>query len=734
VAFAPLLAARHVPLELISRTSVGGMEFRLDGRSNPAYLSLADPGIVPLLGLKSIAGDLPATLAGHDTIAISVDLLRKLWGELPPAQAIGRRLQSDGKWYVVTAVVPDADPRSPIADVVTPLVGRAMVMAGFESQANDMSERDRQAIYLMTGRVFARLQPGARVAQVGGWMRDAFIADPLYQELPPQWRTGREAAFFRGITLAQLPFEGAANELRWQVTGAVGAACLLLLVLAAFNAMNLRAADLLQRQRETALRRSLGAGVRELVALWTAETLATLLLSAGGALLLAWWSAPTIANWLGLPPEQRVADPIPGSALAALLACVGFLLVLTLAWPAWAALRRVPAAALQGRTGSEGPWGRRIRQGLLALQLGGALLLLSLAAVLAAQQRHLLQADRGFDTHDRLVLSMETNPDLVPPLDAFIAALEHHPAVRHWAFSLERPAADTAGDREMAVAADGHKQQLRISHVSAGFFDTYGMTMLAGSPQYSPGEAHVILDAKAARLLGFATPQAAVGALIKGGGNYLQPGDDVRRVVGVVRDVTMESGRDPALPQAFLLTRKPMWNVTITGPDRAALRQALEDSWNAHGPQMPHEFQWADDQRAGVYRQEAKLTTTVATVSLLAVGVAMFGAYAMVADTLRRRRTELVLRRLHGARNLDIARQVAAEFGAPLGLAVAIALPVAAWLGWSYLGGFEDRIGLALGLAAPLLTATAVTALVTALACLRHVRRALALQPIEALR
>jgi len=734
VSFVPMLQARHVPLDLISRTAEGGMEFKLDARSTPAYLSLADPGVVTLLGLKSLAGDLRATLAGHDTIAISAELLRKLWGELPPAQAIGRRLQSGGQGYVVTAVIPDADPRSPIAQGVAPLVGHAMVMAGFDSQANDMSDEDRQAIFLMTGRVFARLQPGVKAEQIGGWMHDAFVANPLYQALPPEWRTGREAAFFRGVTLKQLPFEGAGNQLRWQVMAAVGAACLLLLVLAAFNAMNLRAADLLQRQRETALRRSLGANASQLVALWAAETLAPLLLSAAGALWLAWWSAPAIANWLGLPPGQAVADPVPARALAGLAVGVACLLPLTLAWPAWAALRRIPAAALQGRTGSEGPWGRRVRQGLLALQLGGALLLLSLATVLSAQQRHLLLADRGFDTHNRLVLSMETNPDHVPELQAMTAVLARQPAVTHWAFSLYRPAADTQGERGMVAAADGHQQTLRISPVSTGFFETYGMTVLAGAPQYSPGEPHMVIDAKAARLLGFATPQAAVGALLTGGGAFLQTGNEPRRVVAVVKDVTMESGRDPALPQAFLLTDKPLWNVTATGPDAAALKQAMEQGWNALGLQTPHEFQWADDQRAAVYRQEAQLTTTVATVSLLAVGVAMLGAYAMVADTLRRRRTELVLHRLHGASHAHIARQVAAEFGLPLAIAAAAALPLAAWLGWDYLRGFEDHIGVATGLAAPLLGAAAATALVTALACLRHVRQALALQPIEALR
>jgi len=169
VAFGPLLKARHAPLDLISRAAWGGIEFRMDGRSNPALVQAVDPDIVEVLNLHSLAGDLRATLQGHDTIAISADLLRKLWGALPPAQAVGRRLEAKGQWYTVGAVIPDTDPRSPLWGA-NPLVGRAVVMCGFDAAANTNPASDRDAIFLMTGRVFARLRPGTSIAQVSGWM------------------------------------------------------------------------------------------------------------------------------------------------------------------------------------------------------------------------------------------------------------------------------------------------------------------------------------------------------------------------------------------------------------------------------------------------------------------------------------------------------------------------------------------------------------------------------------
>ena len=732
VAFGPMLKERQLPLDLVSRVAFGGIDFPHQGRIQPAYLLMADADAVPLLGLRALAGDLRAALTRRDGIAITTGLVRQLWGDLPPAQALGRTLPARGLVFTVAAVIPNTHPRAPFWEP-NPMVGDAMAMVGFESQGNDWSDEDRRAIFVANGRIFARLKPGASAAQVGGWMREAFVASPLHARLPAEWRSGREAAFFRGLPLTELPFEGELNQLRWLLLGALAAACALLLLLAAFNAMNLQTANLLQRQRETALRRALGADGRQLLALWAMELLLPLLLAAGGALLLAWWLAPTVALAIGLSPQQPVADPLPWPALAGLALAVVVLLPLLLALPAAAALRRAPAPALQGRTASEGPGSRRVRPGLLTLQMGGALLLLALAGVLAVQQHHLLHADQGFHTRNRLWMGLMVNPEALPNVDALAAALSRHPAIRHWAYSSAAPARETQGRSELHVSESRHQLVLRITTVSPGFFDTYGMTLLAGSPRVGQGEQTVVIDANAAQRLGFASPQAALGALLRGGGEVLQPGTAQRRVVAVVKSVKLESAREPAMPQAFVLSEQPQWDISVFGPDMGALRQALDEIWKAHGPPVPHQVQSADAQRADIYRQEEVITSLLAAVAVLAVAVAMLGAYALVADTLRRRRTELVLHRLHGAGDAAIARQVAREFAPPLLVAACAGLPLAAWLGQLYRDGFVDRAGAGPGLAAPLAAAALLTLLATAIAAWRHLRLALALQPAQAL-
>lgn len=733
IAFAAMLKERNAPLDLISRASPNGLDIEMNGRLHPTFLLIVDPDLVTLLGLKALQGDLVATLKRHDGIAVTPRVVRNLWGDLPIEQALGRRFASDGIFYTITAIIPDFDPRSPVGRA-SPLVGDAKAMVGFDTQGNKMSEGERTMIYAGNGRVFARLRPGVSADQVGGWMRDAFVANPRYAELPAEWKAGgREAAFFRGLPLTRLPYEGDENQQRWRLLSAVAAASVLLLVLAAFNCMNLQTANLLRRQRETALRRSLGADSSQLLLLWGTEVLLALMLAAAGAGLLAWWFAPGIANWAGLSGAEYVVDPFPFVAVLGLAGLVVALLAVVLLPPAWRALRRTPAPALQGRTMSEGPWGRRTRQALLTLQLAGAVALLLLAGVLTSQQRYLMQADRGFDTRNRLWLGFMVNPDKIPNLDAFVAALDRHPAVEHWSFGGGMAMVEQ-GAIDLWSGTGQHKQALRLSTVSPSFFETYGMTVLAGVPRTGAGDVNVVIDAKAARALGFADPGSAVGALVRGGGGYLQEGNEPRRVVAVVEDVKLESAREAAMPQAFILNDDPQWDISLYGPDMTTLREAVDGLWKTQGPGLPYTIESADSLRASVYKVEQQMTTMLTAVALLAVGVAMLGAYALVSDTLRRRRTELVLHRLHGANHGAIARVVTSEFIVPLSAAFLVGVPIAAWLGARYLAGFVDRTGLRGGIAVPALLACVILLLVVVVAAWRHVRQALNLQPVEALR
>jgi len=726
VFFGPALQARGAPLQHITRLQATGFTLRrLDGRHEQYPLLLADPSLQALLNLRAPHGDLAAALARPDAVAITPKLVQELWGDLPPEQALDRVLSSGGVSLRVVAILPQLDTRHP-------LHGKQL-LASLEGQANPNSAEDREALYMVNGRVFARLQPGAQAEHLAGLMRAAFFAHPKFGELPKEWSAGREPAYFRAITLPQQRVQS--QGLRWLAVAALGAASALLVLMAAVNALNLRAAQLLQRQRETAVRRSLGAAPADLLRLWACEQALALLAAGALATLLAWWLAPGLLAWLGLPPDLQLFSPQAWPALLAALLLLALLLPLTLALPAALALRPAPARALQGRNASEGPWGRRLRQGLLALQLSGALLLLALTGMLGQQYRHLLQADQGYTLDNRLLLDVFAEASDALRLAPLVQALASHPAVQQWAFSEIVPPWGRHGAQEHHRRAGQEQGSVLLVHrTSPSFFATYGIRVLAGKPlQASQGEARIVLDADAARQLGFSQPQQAVGEWVLGGGSHLQPGQDARRVVAVVASARLESGRDAPQPRAYLLDDDFQPFLTLYGPDPAQLRAAVEQLWKQHDLPFAYRLDPVQVQREQAYQQEGQLAVLLACVALLAVAVAGVGAYALVADTLRRRRTELVLRRLHGAGHLDMVRSVVAEFRTPFVLALLLAPPLSLMLGQVYLDGFVDRVPMPAGQALPMAGAALLTLLVLAVAVWRHTRLALRLRPIEAL-
>jgi hypothetical protein len=146
-----------------------------------------------------------------------------------------------------------------------------------------------------------------------------------------------------------------------------------------------------------------------------------------------------------------------------------------------------------------------------------------------------------------------------------------------------------------------------------------------------------------------------------------------------------------------------------------------------------HGFQSANERGAEVYRQERQPTAMRAAAAMLAIGVAMPGAYALVTAPLQRRRAELGLRRRHGASDATIGHLGGSERTVRLLVAAAIALPRSSWLWQRYFARFHERVGNGSGVASPPAAASRASPLATAATTFGHGRPALAIRLVEAL-
>lgn len=715
--FRDALRENKAPVSAAARVKQETLGLRVGDQVSQNTVLFADPELIAIFGLKALSGDLLAGLSRPDTVALTPQAAERLFG--PSKDVLGQRLRMRGQDMTVVALVDRPASNSEL---------EFDALANFESPAAHQNPGSLKAWYMINGRVYARLLEGSSSAQLSDLLQSIFDRSPGTTEVPADWRAGgRKSAFVRAVSLAALPFDGAGNRTRLMLYSALSLMALTMLALAAINYVNLSSVRTLRRQREIAVRKSLGASPLRLGAQFVVESCLVALLAGGAGLLLAWLLAPAFADLLDVKFAAKLFAP--AQLVGLLVGCLG-LGALTGLYPAHVALNVHCAPALQGRKQSEGRGGRQLRRAMTVLQFGAALTLSGAAVIVLWQSAYVAGLNPGFKTEGLLALPLPQNAKAVTKR-AFVDALKPQPAVASLSMSEDVPGRNGIGMVSSLSHAD-IKLAARASSVDADFFKTYEIPFLAGSlegveiPAHRSGKTDepVVLDATAVRALGFASPQAAIGQVIGQ--------DDIKgRIVAVTGPIRQESARELPQPQLFALQQNRHTTLTLNGPDMGALRAAVTEQWPRYFPDDVLDMVSVSAELAMRYRLDRSIGLLIAVTSLIALGLAGFGVYALAAYTVRRAALEIVMRKLHGADHRHIAALLVKEFAPLLGLAALFSLPLVWWMGQQYLAGFVERAAMG---GWPLLAALVGTLLVTGLAGLRHGLAAMAMRPVLALR
>jgi hypothetical protein len=684
---------------------------RIDARLVQVKLAVAAPNYVRFFGIRVLAGDADAALARPDALVVSQAEALRLFGT---TSVLGKVMSIDGAPFVVRAVIADMPANtSPEFDL---LLGEGR--HGWNRDA-----LDKRAAWSSRSRLYLRLAPGA---------------DPgaLQQALEGAVAVERDSIFSAAFTaghpkpytsialtpLSKVYFDpdllsSRASERYGSPTAIAGLAGLgvLILLLAATNYVNLAAVRTAARRREIAVRKSLGISGRGLAAQFLAESL---LVGAGATLIgavLAWLALPLFSELVGRPLASSYGAA-GWAVLVGLGLCAGLLSGL---YPAWLAARVPASAALGGRAGETGD-AQRMRRVLTVLQFAAAIGLVSASLAVWWQTRYASHADPGFDPRGQLVLSLPGDPASAAA-HAFKTALARLPGVA--GVTAMQDAVGRDGNKSV-IGIDrpgGANVPLELKDVGANFFEVFGLRPLAGKLFSRRGEDGVVLNARAALALGYATPEAAVGQVIA----------DNLRVIGIAPDVRYNSLREKPAPIMYRLNEEQgVLTVRTRGPLPEA-RAAVETLWTRHFPNDVPDIESASSVFAANYADDVRQARLLALASVVATALACFGIYVLSSYTIRRRAREFVLRKLHGAAPRDIGLLVAREWLALLGLGALLAL-APAWL-WTerYLSGFVERAPMGWW---PLASACAGVGAVGLAGCVRQAVAAMRMSPALALR
>jgi putative ABC transport system permease protein len=742
--------AREFPqIEAIARADSDQVVVVDKGEARFVDLVGADDSFFRILRVPFLSGDPDRALKDADSLVLSRAEAMKRFGTV---DAVGRTLtgiRAGVKYEMrVTGVFEDLPLNSHLGFT---LVSR-------------LRDKDRASCGwgCVNGGVYLKLRPGASAEEINrrlpAWEK-RYIPR---RNVGGQMVSEGDAFDWKLVNVRDVHLSGAealwdgrpGNDGRTIATFAIVA--LLILGMACVNFINLATARAGQRAREVALRKVLGASRRQLIVQFLGESL----LLTAAAMLIALAISELALPWLAsfLRADLKMGYWGPNGILASAL---GLVLVVGLAgglYPAFYLSRYQPGRVLKANQSAAEPAGTgRLRNLLVVAQFAVSIGLIVCTLIVYAQTRFAQTAEPGY-RREGLIQVTNFNRAVVAPLtETMIREVRKVPGVTAAAASNIRVASGTV--LNTAVEIPGRQRPVTIGWYSThpDFLATMGVRLLAGRPlsrrfandsaaidETSPAAAeaaardqarrgiNVIVNALAAKQMGFATPAEAIGKTFKANVLPEEIGPLPATIVGVVEDSRFRSLREPVEPMIF--PDEGVYRNLIIRYDSAdpeAVRSGVERVWKRLVPDLPFEGDFADAQLAELYLTDQARGRTFAGFALLAIVIACLGLFGLAAFTAERRTKEIGIRKVFGARVPDIVRLLAWQFSKPVVLANLVAWPVAWWVMRDWLNGFDSRIPLGPG---PFLMA-GLLALAIALGTIAgHAVKVARLNPIHALR
>ena len=603
---------------------------------------------------------------------------------------VGRSLAVNGHPFVVAGVV--SDTFVGFNDSAQAWAAIAHHRTAFPGSTLLSDDTDKGAL-----RVYARLRDGVSIEQAEAALVPA--ARALHDAHPNAAATDEWVHLTPAGRYLPLDASSAAG------VALVGALVLLLLVTACMNLGLLVLSRTLSRDREFAIRLSVGASrgriLRQLV------TEQALLAAAGGAAgcLIAAWAVRLVAAATqmpgGLAPHMTTRSAAAAVALAALSALLfGFA-------PALQSIRPSVTRRLRARTV------------LIGVQVAAAMILTVVSALLVRGVTRVTSVPLGFDYQRAVLLDSDLTSHGLKPDEA----------AAYW-FALEQRVRQMPGVESTAIATlppFGNRVSIDregtvFYGVTPSYFQTMGIPLVRGR-MFGPREdtASVVSETLARRKWPGEDP---IGKPYRDG--------TVVGVVGDARSVRLGDGSAtesyypvPAaeLPGSVMIVRTTGEPRTIAGP--------LMEIARAHnGSVLPSVVLLPDalDEKLSTARQVAAIASVLGVCALL---LAVIGLGGIVAYTVTQRLREIGIRLALGARPRHVCEAVARQFARPIGVGTVAGSALAAGVGFILsreLFGVSPFDPVAHGGALLLFAAVA------GLAAAPSVRRALRVDPMTTLR
>ena len=487
-----------------------------------------------------------------------------------------------------------------------------------------------------------------------------------------------------------------------------------IIIISCFNFVNLTNSMYAKRFSEFFLRKLHGASMVHLLKQYAFESFVLL--------CIGFLASALVLFMLPYFSDYSVSQSVQTRFYWGLVIVVMISLTLTVILPSSAFALINPLKFTKGQNASNSLV-KGLGKSLIVVQFVVSFLLIAAALTINNQLDFIIKKNPGVNVSDVITVDL---PGLYYPnrkgdLNKMKLDLEKQAGIQSVSFSDVVPGRGYNNDGSFRFIEDpSDKAKLNYyQFVSSEYFDTYELEILEGrvfDEQRQADSLSIVINETMAKELEAENYEDLIGRKVNMpyGTSY---GDF--EIVGIAKDYYHESLKETIVPCAFISmtfggnVNKISIRLNESDSDTrlesvAAIKQTFEGLFS-------HTFESSivEDNYSGQFDTYADFADLIKALSVLAIIMAGIGLFGLASNETAKRTKEVAIRKVNGARILDIYLLFSKYFVKLIGLAFIISLPISIHFAEDWLDNFAVKVEIGAWFIAPQLLLTTVVGLIS---------------------